>query len=433
MRDDRRMSMQSPFAAYEERTSDLLAFIDASPSPYHVVDTVLQRLGAAGFEQRQRDEAWTDAAGRWCMVEGGTVIAWVEPDGEADAPFTVIGAHTDSPNLRIKPLPDTATAGFRQLGVEVYGGVLLNSWLDRDLGISGRVDLRDGARLLRIDEPLLRIPQLAIHLDREISDRGLSLNRQQHMRPVWGTGTGTTVDFRWLIAEALDVGADDVLAWDLMTHDLTPSTICGADRSMIAAPRLDNQMSCWAAIEALIAAADSGRRTLVCLFDHEEVGSQSSSGAGSILLPTVLERIVAAAGGGRDALHVALARSFCVSADGAHATHPNYPDRHDPDHQIALNAGPVIKINANERYATNAHSHAHFLRACEAAGVPFQRFVSRSDMPCGSTIGPVTSARLGIATVDAGVAQLAMHSARETAGVADPPMFRDVLTTLATT
>lgn len=427
----RSMSMQSSLSAFAERAPDVLRFIDASPSPYHVVTTVLERLQAAGFVQLPRDEHWTESPGRWCVVEGATVIAWVEPGNEADAPFTVIGAHTDSPNLRIKPLPDTGTAGFRQLGVEVYGGVLLNSWLDRDLGISGRVDLRDGATLLRIDEPVLRIPQLAIHLDREISDRGLSLNRQQHMRPVWGTGAVTAGDFRALVAEHLNTSPDDVLAWDLMTHDLTPSTVCGADRSMIAAPRLDNQMSCWAATEALIAAADAERRTLICLFDHEEVGSESATGAGSALLPSVVERIVALSGGGRDDLHVALARSFCVSADGAHATHPNYAERHDPEHQIALNGGPVIKINANERYATNAHSHARFIHACEAAGVPYQRFVSRSDMPCGSTIGPVTSAKLGILTVDAGVAQLAMHSARETAGAADPAMFANALATLA--
>lgn len=410
-----------------QATEDLLAFIDGSPSPYHVVSTVLSRLHEAGFVQLPRDEHWTESAGRWCMVEGGTVIAWVEPDGPADAPFTIVGAHTDSPNLRIKPLPDTGIAGFRQLGVEVYGGVLLNSWLDRDLGVSGRVDLRSGPVLFRTDDPILRIPQLAIHLDREISDRGLSLNRQQHIRPVWGTGSVTPDGFRSFVGEHLDVAASDVLAWDLMTHDLTPSTICGSDKSLIAAPRLDNQMSCWAATDALISAADSDARMLMCLFDHEEVGSESATGAGSALLPSVIERIVSAAGGTRDDMLVALARSFCVSADGAHATHPNYPERHDPDHQIALNAGPVIKINANERYATNAHSHARFIRACEAASVPYQRFVSRTDMPCGSTIGPVTSAKLGITTVDAGVAQLAMHSARETAGSMDPPMFAKVL------
>jgi len=425
------MSTSSPSEAavpnVADRTEDLLRFIDASPSPYHVVATVAQRLSAAGFVQLPRDEHWTEASGRFYMIEGGTIIAWVEPGTAADAPFTIVGAHTDSPNLRVKPIPDTGTAGFRQVGVEVYGGVLLNSWLDRDLGLSGRVDLRDGPTLFRIDDPILRIPQLAIHLDREISDRGLNLNRQQHLRPVWGTGPVTPDGFRSLIAESMGVATTDVLAWDLMTHDLTPSTICGSDNSLIAAPRLDNQMSCWAATDALIAAADVGQRSIVCLFDHEEVGSESATGAGSALLPTVIERIVAAMGGSRDDMLVALARSFCVSADGAHATHPNYPDRHDPDHQIQLNAGPVIKINANERYATNAHSHARFIRACEAVSVPYQRFVSRTDMPCGSTIGPVTSAKLGITTVDAGVAQLAMHSARETAGAIDPPMFAEVL------
>lgn len=422
-----------PFDSTPDATKDLLTFIDASPSPYHVCATVADRLIAAGFSQLDEATRWDAGPGRYFIIRGGTIVAWVEPDAAKGSPFTIIGAHTDSPNLRVKPRPDTGSVGFRQLGVEVYGGVLLNSWLDRDLGVSGRVELRTGEpRLVRIDAPVLRIPQLAIHLDREISASGLQLNKQQHMRPVWGTGSSTDGDFAQLIAGTIDVDPAEIIAWDLMTHDLTPSAVCGADGSLIAAPRLDNQMSCWAAIDALIAASAKNvdRRLLACLFDHEEVGSQSAAGAGSSILPTIVERIVLASGGTREDMHMSMAGSFCVSADGAHGTHPNYAERHDSDHHIALNGGPVVKINANERYATNAHSHAAFVRACEDAAVPYQRFVSRNDMPCGSTIGPITSARLGITTVDAGVAQLAMHSARETAGALDPPMFARVLTQL---
>lgn len=417
-------------------TSDLLSFIDASPSPYHVCQTVAARLDAAGFAQLDEKSRWDTGPGRFYIIRSGTIIAWFEPATDAAAPFSIIGAHTDSPNLRIKPRPDTGAVGFRQLGVEVYGGVLLNSWLDRDLGVSGRVGLRSGApATVKIDRPLLRIPQLAIHLDREISDRGLQLNKQQHMRPIWGSGLSTDGGFAELIGTELGVAATDVMTWDLMTHDLTPSQVCGADDSLIAAPRLDNQMSCWAAVAALLSAVEQEpeHRILVCLFDHEEVGSQSAAGAGSSILPTIIERIVSGAGGTREEFHVSMARSMCVSADGAHATHPNYIERHDPDHHIALNGGPVVKINSNERYATTAQSHAAFVRACETTGVPYQRFVSRNDMPCGSTIGPITSARLGISTVDAGVAQLAMHSARETAGAFDPPMFSSVLAELLST
>lgn len=406
-----------------EPALDLLSFINASPSPYAVCETVATRLTERGFTAQPLDEPFA-GSGSWFTIVGGSLIAWIEPDNvDPAAPFTIIGAHTDSPNLRIKPLPDDGSAGFRQVGVETYGGVLLNSWLDRDLGISGRVDLADGtAHTVVINEPVLRVPQLAIHLDREIRDRGLNLNAQQHMRPVWGLGTPETGEFAAWVAATAGLDAP-IVAWDLMTHDLTPGAIVGADQSMIASARLDNQVSCWAAIETLRTAAPADRRTLVCLFDHEEVGSTSATGAGSAMLPSILERIVADAGGDRSMFHLSMARSTCVSADGAHATHPNYADRHDPGHHISLNGGPVVKINANERYATTAHTHAAFATACADAGIPLQRFVSRSDMPCGSTIGPVTAANLGIATIDVGMAQLGMHSARECAGSLDPDLF----------
>lgn len=416
----------------------LLAFIDASPSPYHVVDTTAGRLVAAGFTERQETEPWADAAGRWFVRRSGAIIAWVHRGQAPETPFRVIGAHTDSPNLRIKPNPDGTSVGFDRLNVEIYGGVLLNSWLDRDLGLSGRVSIRTASgieqRLFRDSRPLLRIPQLAIHLDREINSSGLKLNPQQHMAPVWGTGGSGS--FRSYLGGLVGSEEADVLAWDAMTHDLTPGEIVGLDESLIASARLDNQLSCWAALEALLAVAPESSETdaipLVCMFDHEEVGSVSQTGAGGSMLPVLIDRIVTAAGGSAEDRQRALAASWCVSADGAHATHPNYADRHEPSHHIALNAGPVIKINSNERYATSSPSHAFFVDACDRAGVPYQKFVTRTDLACGSTIGPVTSARLGIRTVDAGVAQLAMHSARETAGALDPPMFVAALTAALT-
>jgi aspartyl aminopeptidase len=405
-------------------TDDLLAFIAASPSPYHAVATAVARLEAAGFKPLDEADAWDDIGGARYVVRGGALVAWRVPD---DAPphagFRIVGAHTDSPNLRLKPHPDTGNVGWRQLAIEIYGGVLLNSWLDRDLGLSGRLARRDGSvRLVRVDRPLARVPQLAIHLDREVNERGLVLDRQAHLSPVWGLGPVDDGQLVRLVATETGADADEVVGFDLMLHDLTPPARLGAEQELIASARLDNQFSCWAGIEALRAGTDHGDDVVpvVCLFDHEEVGSASTTGAAGPLLETVLDRVVAARDGTADDRHRALARSVCVSADMAHAVHPNYPDRHEPGHRPRPNAGPVLKVNTNQRYATDATTHAVFTRACEQAGVPWQVFVSRNNIPCGSTIGPITATRLGIATVDIGCAQLSMHSARELAGAADP-------------
>lgn len=416
-------------------TGDLLRFIDASPSPFHAVQTVSGRLEAAGFLRLDEADSWSLDGGQGYYLErGGTLVAWINSPTAATSGFRIVGAHTDSPNLRVKPRPDTGRAGFRQLGVEVYGSALLNSWLDRDLGLSGRVSLRSGATaeevLFRVDRPLFRIPQLAIHLDRGVND-GLKLNAQQHLVPVWGDGPVDDGGFSRFLAKELGVPVDTVLAWDAMLDDLMPARLLGRDEEFIAAPRIDNLLSCWAATVALVQIADAGtgheRSPLVCLFDHEEIGSTSSSGAASPVLPATLERIVLARGGRRDDYHRSLALSACVSADGAHATHPNYPDRHEPDHPIAINGGPVIKINSNVRYATDAGSSSLFRLACESVAVPCQEFVVRTDMGCGSTIGPITAARLGVPIVDVGAPMLSMHSAREMCGSADPPLLAAAL------
>ncbi|MGZ4692438.1 MAG: M18 family aminopeptidase [Acidimicrobiales bacterium] len=423
---------------------DLLAFIRASPSPFHVVAEATRRLQAGGFVEVHETDSWPMAPGRHYLTRGGSLVAWVGDAGAAAGGdgFRVIGAHTDSPNLRVKPRPDTGRAGWRQLGVEFYGGVLLNSWLDRDLGLSGRVTVLEGSssspsepvtRLFRDDRALLRIPQLAIHLDREITQNGLKLNPQQHLVPTWGLGSPEPGAFVRYLAHQIGVDADAVVSWDVMTHDIQPGTLAGIDGELVSTARLDNQLSCWAALQALLDVAPGdqgvgpGAVAVVVLFDHEEIGSTSSSGADSDLLPTALERIVHAGGGDRDAFLRAIAASRCISADGAHATHPNYAERHEPDHPVALNAGPVLKHNANVRYATDAVTAAWFEAACRAVDVPVQHFVSRVDMPCGSTIGPITAGRLGIPTVDVGVAQLAMHSSRELCGSADPAWFRQAL------
>jgi aspartyl aminopeptidase len=407
----------------------LIAYLDASPSPFHACAEAAARLEAAGFTEVAETDRWP-ASGRHFIVRGGTLVAW-SVEGAPQA-FRVVGAHTDSPNLRIKPHPDAGRAGSRQLAVEVYGGVLLNSWLGRDLGLSGRVLTRgpDGTRvhLLKVDRPLLHLPQLAIHLDRDVNNQGLKLNPQDHLAPIWGVGFADEGGFRRFLAKELDVDEDHVTGWDVMAHDIAGGTLTGAHDELLASARLDNLCCAHAAVQALATApAAAGSTPVVCLFDHEEVGSESAQGAAGPVLATVLERLVLGAGGDRDDFHRALAGSVCVSTDMAHATHPNYPDRHEPGHWIQLNGGPVVKHNANQRYATNAATAAVFLEACDRAGVPVQHYVHRNDLPCGSTIGPITAARLGVPVVDVGAPQLAMHSARELMGSADPGYLTDAL------
>ena len=399
----------------------LCEFIDASPSPFHACATVAGRLLGSGYTELREADPWPGQPGRYFIVRAGSLVAWnSEVAGNAAAPFRIVGAHTDSPNLRVKQHPDRVVAGWRVVALEPYGGAWLNSWLDRDLGISGRLSLRDGGavvhRLVRIDEPILRVPQLAIHLAED--RKSLTLDPQRHVNAVWGVGAQPE-SFVGYVAERAGVAAADVLAADLMTHDLTPSSVIGADAGLLSAPRLDNQASCYAGMEALLAAQPKNVVPVLVLFDHEEVGSASDHGAQSDLLGTVLERIVLAAGGTREDLLRRLPDSLLASADMAHATHPNYPERHEPGHLIAVNAGPVLKVHPNLRYATDGRTAAAFALACGQAGVALQRYEHRADLPCGSTIGPLASARTGIPTVDVGAPQLAMHSARELMGAHD--------------
>jgi aspartyl aminopeptidase len=418
--------------AAADPSADLRAFLDASPSPFHAARTAADRLTAAGFAEVDLGGDWGDVPAAAFVVDGGAVVAWRSGAGGPAAPFRLAGAHTDSPCLRVKPRPDGGGAGWKQLNVEVYGGILNNSWLDRDLGVAGRLTLADGSSVLvDVREPVARVPQLAVHLDRGVND-GLKLDPQQHLRPVWGVGTAATGEFaEWIARRA---GCDTPVFWELCLYDVQPAAVLGADRSLLAGGRLDNQVSCWAAVDALVAAPGHADATaMIVLNDHEEVGSSSTSGAGGPLLERVLERLVLARGGSRDDLLRALTASTCVSADNAHAVHPNYTERHDPEHRPLVNAGPAIKINSNQRYATSSHTAAAFRRACEAAGVPHQVFVSRNNMPCGSTIGPITATRLGIPTVDVGVPQLSMHSARELCGVHDPAWLAAALRELFVT
>ena len=409
----------------------LCAFVDASPSPFHVVAHVAATLESAGFRRLAEVDAWPTEPGRYFTARGGSLVAWSTANATGPTtPFRLVGGHTDSPNLRLKQQPSLSRAGWEVVGLEPYGGPLLNSWLDRDLGLSGRVSVRiDGRveeRVARIDEPVLRVPQLAIHLAE--NRKGVELNPQQHLDAVWGIGSapGDVVEY---VADLLEVGPTDVLGWELMAHDLTPSRLVGRDGDLLAAPRLDNQGTCYAGTQALLASVDEVRDVipLLVLFDHEEVGSMSERGAHSDLLGSTLERIVLAAGGDRQDFLRALAGSICASGDMAHATHPNYAERHEPAHRIQVGGGPVLKVNYQLRYATDATGTGAFAAACEQAGVPWQRYMHRADLPCGSTVGPITAGRIGVTTVDVGAPQLAMHSARELMGAVDVGLYVEAL------
>ncbi|WP_327709078.1 M18 family aminopeptidase [Streptomyces sp. NBC_00464] len=421
---------------HRSHADDLLSFIRASPSPYHAVASAAQRLEKAGFRELRGTDDWTGTTGGSFVVRGGALIAWYAPEGTpSHTPFRIIGTHTDSPNLRIKPTPDTGSAGWRQIAVEIYGGVPLNTWLDRDLGISGRLALRGpggrtDSRLVQIDEPLLRVPQLAIHLDRSVND-GLALDRQRHIAPVWSLGAAEEGALLRRVAAAAEAEPDEVLGWDLMLHDIQPPGYLGAEREFVVASRLDNLVSVHAGVTALAAAATAAEEPdyipVLAAFDHEEVGSGSDTGAQSPLLENILSRSVKARGGSSEDWSRALAGAFCVSADMAHAVHPNYAERHDPDHRPLPNSGPTVKVNVNQRYATDSTGIAVFASACERAGAPWQPFVSNNAMPCGTSIGPLTAARLGVQTVDVGVPGLSMHSARELCGAEDPGHLAAIL------
>lgn len=400
--------------------ADLAAFVQASPTSFHAAAEGARRLTAAGFVAQDEAEAWDTTPGGHFLVRGGAFVAWRVPLGAGPlTPFRVVGSHTDSPTFQLKPNPDLTAYGWQQLGWEVYGGPLLNSWLDRELGLAGRLVLVDGSTALVRTGAVVRIPQLAIHLDRAIGETGLKLDRQHHTAPIWGVGApGPGVLDH--VAELVGAHAADVAAYDLFAFDPAPAAVFGPDGEFFASARLDNLASVHASLTALLGAGESDEIAVLAAFDHEELGSESRTGASGPLLADVLTRTGAALGAGTDEQHRAWSRSFCVSADAGHAIHPNYPERHDPANRPLINAGPLLKINANQRYASEAVGMARWRDVCRRAGVRVQTFVSNNAMPCGSTIGPLTATRLGIPVVDVGIPTLSMHSARELTGSRDP-------------
>ena len=417
-----------------QQVHDLLDFIDASPSPWHVIDTIENRLAnqTLGWQRLDESAKWTlQAGGRYYVVrdDSSIVLFIVGQKPLAETGFNIIGAHTDSPGLRIKPNAASLIDGLLRLGVEIYGGPILATFTDRDLSLAGRVAYKNeqddiASLLVKFDQPLLRLPNLAIHMNRAVNEDGLKLHKQIELPLILSTSAEEQLPpayFSTLLQQQTGLAAERILSWDLAVYDTQKGAFWGADSEFYANSQLDNLASCHAALQALLDdATPQADSTRVCaLFDHEEIGSQSNKGADGSFLPDVLQRIALATATGSEDMARALAKSFMISADMAHAYQPNFPNAYDPEHKVSVNKGPVLKVNANHRYSSESVSMAMFADWCGQVGVPYQSYSHRCDLPCGSTIGPITSAKLGIRSIDVGSPMWAMHSIRESAGVLD--------------
>ena len=420
----------------ESNDFSLATLVAESPTSFHAAQFITELLVEAGCKRISPQQKFSNTPGSYVLTQDGAVAAWYLPATAAAAKtlrFNVIAGHTDSPAFKLKPCPDhTGPGEFNQLAVEVYGGMLPNSWLDRDLGIAGQIIDTDGNKhLVRLDD-ICRIPQLAVHLDRD-SARKVELNRQRQLRPVWGVGRDESI--LDVIAEiaGLDSGKQ-IIAHDLFLFDSVGPRTIGIDGEFIVSGRQDNLATMYsetAAFKELLTAlgksetkCDESADETVTIpvmmgFDHEEIGSATATGAAGPILASLLRRIAATCGVEGAEFDRAIANSICLSSDVAHSVHPNYSDKHDEDHLPVLGGGPVLKVNANQRYATEAVGTAEFVRACKEADIPVQYFVSNNEVPCGSTIGPITATRLGIRTVDVGTPILSMHSLREMSMISD--------------
>jgi len=416
-------------AAASKQAQDLLDYIDASPSPWHAVNSTIEQLTANGFEPLIENEAWKlKENGRYYVTrDGASIIAFtLGSQPIAEAGFRIVGAHTDSPGLRLKPKAAHVNQGVAQVGVEVYGGPILATFTDRDLSIAGRVNVRNGdsftTHLLHFTESVVRLPNLAIHMNREVNEKGLLLNKQTQLPLIFGYAADSAEAKKQLdqtIADHLAINPADIITWDLTIYDTQKGSLWGQDQAFVADSQLDNLASCHAALQALIAAKNPDATSICAFFDHEEVGSESATGAGGSFMSDTIQRICAFYKANEEERLRSFANSFFISADMAHAYHPNHPSAYEPEHHATVNQGPVIKTNANQRYSTNADTAARFIQLCQQAKVPYQEYAHRTDLGCGSTIGPMISAQLGMPTVDVGNPMWAMHSIRESAGVLD--------------
>jgi len=416
------LQMVSPFIG---RLAD---FLDRSPTPWHAVANISELLERAGFIRLDERSMWTLEAGASYFVvrSDGALVAWRQPADVVG--WTLFGAHTDSPNLRVRPEPIVKKHGYFQLGLEVYGSVLLSTWFDRDLSLAGRVAIANEgsvlSELVDFERAVGVVPNLAIHLNRD-ANSGRNINPQEELPMILARAEkDAELDFKELLARELDRSPRDIAAFEICAYPTERAQIVGLEQELLASARLDNLLSCFIVVEAIVN-NDQAEGTMIVLNDHEEIGSVSTSGADGPFLASVLRRATIEA----DFEQVRV-NSLMVSIDNAHGVHPNYAAKHDEGHRPLLNEGPVVKVNANHRYATTALTQGIIEQAAEKADVPLQYFSSRADLGCGSTIGPLTAGRLGIDTIDLGCAQFAMHSARETCGVKDPELMLKLLTQL---
>jgi aspartyl aminopeptidase len=413
---------------------DLLSFLQHSPTPFHAVQTMATRLKAEGFEQLKEADDWQiSSRGRYFVVRNGSSIVAFKGGEQSllENGLRMVGAHTDSPCLKVKPQPELIKSGYFQLGVEVYGGALLNPWFDRDLSLAGRVSFKTSEGELRsalvdFKRPIATIPSLAIHLDRE-ANKNKSINAQTDIVPILMQCDQQTMDFRQILVEQLlvqhpDCKVEEVLDYELSFYDTQPPAITGFQQEFIASARLDNLLSCYIGLQALL--AESDQHCLLVCNDHEEVGSQSAEGAQGPMLRSIIQRMV----DNHQDLTRVLQKSSMISVDNAHGVHPNFADKHDGNHGPLLNKGPVIKVNANQRYASNSETSSLFRHWSDDVDEAVQSFVVRTDMACGSTIGPITASGLGVRTLDIGVPTFAMHSIRELAGSKDSYALCKILT-----
>lgn len=414
-----------------ELAQNLIDFIYESPTAFHAVETVKKELNANGFTEIKESEKWNlEKGGKYYVTKNDSALtAFVVGNGEIEEDgFKLIGAHTDSPTFRIKPSAEMVSEDtYVKLNTEVYGGPILNTWLDRPLSVAGRVALKSKnplcpeIRLVNIKKPILIIPNLAIHMNREVN-KGIELNKQKDTLPLLALVNENLEKGNYLlstVAKELDVKSEDIIDFDLFLYEFEKGSIIGLNDEFISCGRLDDLAMVHAGIKALInSKVTKGTNVMVC-FDNEEVGSATKQGANSQMLANVLERIALSMGKGREDFFRALSKSFIISGDLAHAVHPNVGEKHDPTSRPVINKGPVIKVNANQSYTTDSDSSAVYEMVCKNAGVPYQKFVNRSDSRGGSTIGPISSTHLDIRSVDMGTPVLAMHSVREFGGVQD--------------
>lgn len=418
---------------------DMISFIDACPTAAHAVAELSSRFEKAGFKRLDEADSWSVQPGdQLYIVRNHSSILAIRAGSAPlqDAGFRIIGAHTDFPGLRLKPNGFYSKNGYIQLGVEVYGGPILHTWTDRDLGLAGKIIAKTDNRppeviLFVVRRPVCRIPNLAPHIDPDKKKEGLQLNKQDHLPPVIGIGEEKALEEKpvlKLIAESLGIDPEKISSYSIEIFDIQPGCLGGLNDEFIFVRSFDNLASCHAAMEALLRAPETAFTQVVALFDNEEVGSTTMQGARSGFLDSVLERLCLSSDNPREAFFRALAKSLAVSADGAHAVNPNYPEAHEPKHQPILNGGPVIKVNAQERYTTQIDALEHLKQCAERQNVPLQTFVARTDVGTGSTIGPMTASRLGIKSIDIGSPMISMHSVREMAGTDDQLSMVKLLT-----